>query len=88
MVVGVLLKDVDAYIGSGAGPSAADNVTIAGCTQTNTLSTAKVRSLLTVTVGRLLLYGLGTTEAKLSRDVTLGGGVADRQFSQHRRIAG
>ena len=41
VAVGVLLKDVDAYIGSGAGLSAADNVTIAASTQTNTLSTAK-----------------------------------------------
>ena len=80
VAVGVLLKDVDAYIGSGAGLSAADNVTIAASTQTNTLSTAKGEvSADSTAVGASVAVGvaLETTEAKLSRDVTSsGGGVA------------
>ena len=80
VAVGVLLKDVDAYIGSGTGLSAADNVTIAASTQTNTLSTAKGEvSADSTAVGASVAVGvaLETTEAKLSRDVTSsGGGVA------------
>ena len=45
--VGVLLKDVDAYMGSGAGLTATDNVSVSVSSQTNTLSTAKARYLQT-----------------------------------------
>ncbi|EHI49802.1 hemolysin-type calcium-binding region [SAR116 cluster alpha proteobacterium HIMB100] len=80
VAVGVLLKDVDAYVGSGTGLSATDNVTISASTETNTLSTAKGEvSADSTAVGASVAVGvaLETTEAKLSRDVTSSaGGVA------------
>ncbi len=80
VAVGVLLKDVDAYVGSGTGLSATDNVTISATTQTNTLSTAKGEvSADSTAVGASVAVGvaLETADAKLARDVTSSaGGVA------------
>ena len=78
--VGVLLKDVDAYIGSGTALTASDNVTITADTQTNTLSTAKGEvSADSTAVGASVAVGvaLERAEARLARDITTSsGGVA------------
>ena len=78
--VGVLLKDVDAYIGSG-GAYSVDNVTITADTQTNTLSTAKGEvSADSTAVGASVAVGvaLGTPKARLARDVTTSSGGTTR----------
>ncbi len=79
VAVGILLKDVDAYIGTGSGLTATDNVTISANSQTNTLSTAKGEvSADSTAVGASVAVGvaLDSADAELRRDITTTGGLA------------
>ena len=76
--IGVLLKDVDAYMGAGAGLTATDNVTVSASSQSNTLSTAKGEvSADSTAVGASVAVGvaLETIDSELKRDVTTTGAV-------------
>ena len=76
--VGVLLKDVDAYMGAGAGLTATDNVSVSASSETNTLSTAKGEvSADSTAVGASVAVGvaLETIDSELKRDVTTTGAV-------------
>ena len=75
--VGVLLKDVDAYIGAGATMNATDNITLSSSSVTKTISTAKGEVTASETaVGASVAVGvaLENVDSRLNRDLSTTGG--------------
>ncbi len=75
--VGILLKDVDAYVGTGSTINATDNITIASSAITKTISTAKGEVTASETaVGASVAVGvaLENVDTRLNRDLSTTGG--------------
>ena len=90
--VGILLKDVDAYVGTGSTINATDNITIASSAITKTISTAKGEVTASETaVGASVAVGvaLENVDTRLNRSLSTTGGfnLSARADSQDIALA-
>ena len=88
--VGILLKEVDAYVGTGSAINADDNVSIATTSLTKTISRAKGKVSATETaVGASVAVGvaLENIDSRLNRDVTTTGSFKLTADSDSQDIA-
>ena len=90
--VGVLLKDVDAYVGTGSAITATDDITISSSATTKTISTAKGEVTASETaVGASVAVGvaLENVDSRLNRNLTTTGGftLSARADSQDIALA-